>query len=491
MLPEKTIAAQTYPLSFDSNPHDTAEHTRAERSQAIDPEQIKQMLLEISQRREEHANLSDEAWVKRIVADTTLEAKEVQEHWFNELLLEEVYLMPEYGKAKMRDEYEPIEDFEDHAGDPVIPESVYACGLVWDVGERLGGGAQGQVYEIAHLGPTDRQRVVKFMAAEGGGEMVARKNEHLHNEIAAAVASGDFVGSEVVRDEKGGFWVAVILERHEGRTGMDLLREDYSEGKVRYRDPKEAYKIALATRSILSGIRKMHAAGWIHQDIKPGNIILNEIDGEETLSRPIDLGLAEKVGNVRPLPQEDEPRGLLMGTPNYLPPEAITDSDVDRRMRDYWALVLTTSRLLGLIKPKPGFQGGPYQVFASMASGTYLEAPNLQREEYRDAVFENQKIDGALREFNQWLYDFVRPHNDMHERQGFWRKTGVTKKLTLDVKTKGGVIQQREGDFIDDEKFVRELEAHIRTLAEQAGLDSPEQALALLQEFPNPDGTDA
>jgi hypothetical protein len=40
------------------------------------------------------------------------------------------------------------------------------------------------------------------------------------------------------------------------------------------------------------------------------------------------------------------------------------------------------------------------------------------------------------------------------------------------------------GDFLDDDKFVQELEGHIRALADQAGIEMPEGVLENLQEFP-------
>ena len=441
------------------------------------PPEAQALDKEIVKIRQERSGLTDEAWVKRIVADSTLEAEGPQKEWFNKMLLEEVHLMPDFGKADHRDKRDPVVEFRDENGDPAPSDYVYACGLRWWVGEHLGGGAFGQVYEVAHRGPTDRRRVVKFMTFREG-EDPSQRREMLHNEISAALAAGDFVGSETIRREDGSVWVAMIMERHEGRTAKDVLIENREQGKEGYRDSKEAYKIALATRAILAGLRKMHASGWVHADVKPANIILNEIDGEETLSRMIDMGLAERKGAVRVEADES-----LRGTPRYMLPEQISSHDVDLRLRDYWALVVSVGEILGLFKPKK-ITGGIYQIFGATAQGRYFEAPNLFNQEYAEAEFQNRGIEGSLREFVQWLYDFVRPHDDRHKRQEFWREAGITKKLVKEVKTHRGLTKDIEGDFIDDEKFVKELEGHIRALAHQAEMSSPDEALALLQEFP-------
>ncbi len=309
--------------------------------------------------------LTDQEWVKRIVADSTLEAEGPQKEWFNKMLLEEVYLMPEYGKVEHREKEEYLTEFVDEDGDPAASDYVYACGLRWEVGEYLGGGTYGQVYDVFHLGPTDRRRVVKFMTYREGQGASIRKTM-LHNEISAALSTGDFVGSETIRKEDGTVWIAMIMERHEGRTASDVLAEKRERGVDGYDDPKEAYKIALATRAILTGLRKMHAKGWVHEDVKPGNIILNDVDGEETLSRVIDMGLAERKGIVRA-----EADRSLSGTPRYLLSEVLSSHDVDLRLRDYWALVVSVGELLGLFKPKDA-QGSIRRVFYMIAKGEFF-----------------------------------------------------------------------------------------------------------------------
>ncbi len=91
--------------------------------------------------------------------------------------------------------------------------------------------------------------------------------------------------------------------------------------------PDELLRLA---RGVAEAIRGIHAAGVVHRDIKPGNVLLE--DGEPVL---IDFGIAHLQDDVR-----HTMGGLVMGTPGYLSPElvegaAITDAT------DWWGWAAT------------------------------------------------------------------------------------------------------------------------------------------------------
>ena len=95
-----------------------------------------------------------------------------------------------------------------------------------------------------------------------------------------------------------------------------------------------------------SALHAVHQVGIVHRDIKPRNIFL--VEGDSPASgfqvKVIDFGLAK---HLFAPPDGRGSDGLLIGTPEYLPPESWRgkSSDVDTRA-DQWALAVLTFRLL-------------------------------------------------------------------------------------------------------------------------------------------------
>jgi hypothetical protein len=427
------------------------------------------------ERRLQHSKMTDEAWKERIVADSTLPVEAPEGYVFNAKIQEELASIPPEGVAVVRKDNAPPPPIKEY-GAIAVPEHIYSNGIRWNVGNMIGGGAQGKVFEISHDGTEKKKRIVKLMTANTEYE---RKN--LWNEVGVSMATGDFVGSEVINDEKDGIWAAIVMERHDGKDGKKLTKENDKEHPPAHK-VKDVYKFAVALRSMVSQLRLLHSAGWIHQDVKPANTIFNLEDGEESLSRIVDLGIAERSGNVR-----DHRKGSAVGTPVYMIPESWWESDADVRVRDYWATMVTIAEVSGFIgrkKIRTSGVRGIREIMNLLANGDFFIAPKLSNTESAKAYFDANNIEGAHKEFLMWIYNFLQPHMPAVGRLKLWKDMGVTQTLTKQVKTKGGVMKDITGDFLNDGKFVKELERHVRGLAKQAGLEVPEETLALLQEFP-------
>lgn len=97
---------------------------------------------------------------------------------------------------------------------------------------------------------------------------------------------------------------------------------------------------------VIDGLIVLHRHGILHRDIKPQNIFLCEAEGSKRgpSVKLIDLGLAKLL-----LPSERSAASehMLIGTPEYLAPEATTGrpGDVDARV-DQWALGVLLYRML-------------------------------------------------------------------------------------------------------------------------------------------------
>ena len=109
----------------------------------------------------------------------------------------------------------------------------------------------------------------------------------------------------------------IAMEYVEGIT----LRERLQRGRLSF---DEVLKIGAQTAAALSAA---HAAGIVHRDIKPDNIMLRP-DG---YIKVLDFGLAKLIKQSRPLDLTVTQPGRVMGTVHYMSPEQATGEDVDER----------------------------------------------------------------------------------------------------------------------------------------------------------------
>lgn len=83
---------------------------------------------------------------------------------------------------------------------------------------------------------------------------------------------------------------------------------------------------------VADGLNAMHRAGFVHADLKPGNILVTP-DHDVKL---IDFGQSSKLG---------EPKPRVQGTIDYMAPEQATQSRIDQRT-DVFGLGATLHRIL-------------------------------------------------------------------------------------------------------------------------------------------------
>ncbi len=133
--------------------------------------------------------------------------------------------------------------------------------------------------------------------------------------------------------------------------------------------PHEAVRLVVQIASALS---VAHAAGLVHRDVKPENILLND-KGEALLT---DFGIARPVMMSRTgrMAQTLSATGLPVGTPEYMAPEQLRGESIDERA-DIYALGAVLYELLTGHPPHEAET--PYEVAALSLMGEITPPSSL------------------------------------------------------------------------------------------------------------------
>ena len=193
----------------------------------------------------------------------------------------------------------------DPESNPTIPPRRQASpsgtplGSRYELVHRIGGGASGQVWEGRRL-DDDLRIAVKILRSElsedpGTIDRFLRESRMLQSiDHPNVVRIYDFV--------KEGDVFGIVMELIDGED----LRHVAARGRVRV---TEAAELLAQTASALAAV---HAAGIVHRDVKPENVLVTERNGRRTAFLS-DFGIARAIAGSA--------HTQLLGTPAYLGPE--------------------------------------------------------------------------------------------------------------------------------------------------------------------------
>ncbi|MFI9551658.1 serine/threonine-protein kinase [Nonomuraea endophytica] len=201
--------------------------------------------------------------------------------------------------------------------------------------EPIGEGGMGVVWR-AHDELLDRPVAVKEVRYSGVGE--AKRSELNRRTIREARAAGRLEHPSVVVvydvvEEDGRPWIV-----------MNLVRSRSLAKVVGDGGPLPPGQVAAIGAALLDALRTAHAAGVLHRDVKPENVLLAD-DGRVVLT---DFGIATLEAE-----QGLTATGHLVGTPAYMPPERLNGLPAGPES-DLWALGAT---LYTAVEGRPPFRG--------------------------------------------------------------------------------------------------------------------------------------
>jgi serine/threonine protein kinase len=193
---------------------------------------------------------------------------------------------------------------------------------------RLGRGGMGILYLAVEPG-LDRRVALKLIAPEAAAEEVFARRFAEESRIAASIEHPNVVPIYAAGEEGG---VPFIAMRYVA--GSDLNQRIIREGRLA---PEQA--VALIAQ-VANGLDAIHAAGLVHRDVKPANVLLS--GGESADHAYItDFGVARNVATQSGLTQT----GRFVGTLDYVAPEQISGGTIDARV-DVYALGCLLFKLL-------------------------------------------------------------------------------------------------------------------------------------------------
>ena len=201
----------------------------------------------------------------------------------------------------------------------------------YEVVEKIGAGGMGEVYRARdpQLHREVALKLVKprFMRGRGGAEHRARL-------LREARAMAQLTHPNVVRVyDVGEYDDGVFL-------AMELVEGTDAAKWCRAERPKWQ-RVLGVFRAAGRGLAAAHAAGLVHRDFKPANVLV----GDDQRVRVMDFGLARAVEDVRgdDAPAQPDPswsesvteHGVVVGTPAYMAPEQFLGLPADARSDQY------------------------------------------------------------------------------------------------------------------------------------------------------------
>lgn len=193
--------------------------------------------------------------------------------------------------------------------------------------EKLGEGGMGIVFK-AHHALLRRTTAVKLLPPSKAGASNLSRFEREVQLTSRLTHPNTVAIYDYGRTPSGVFYYA--MEYLEGLTLQQLVEIDGPQGPGR---------VVHMLVQACGALGEAHAIGLVHRDIKPANIMLCERGGVPDTVKVVDFGLVKEIETQgSALTPELSGKNVVMGTPLYLSPEAITHPDrVDARS-DLYAL---------------------------------------------------------------------------------------------------------------------------------------------------------
>ena len=224
--------------------------------------------------------------------------------------------------------------------------------------EPIGHGGMGRVWS-AHDQLLNRKVALKEVLLPvpiDEGEAAAYQRTLREARTVARLNHPNIVSIYDLAEEDGRLWIV-----------MELVPSGSLEERLAAHGPMTALRAARLGQQLLSALAAVHAAGVLHRDVKPNNVLIDpggQGDGPDDRAVLTDFGIARSEGDSR-----TTEANVVMGSAGYTAPERLNGDDATSAS-DLWSLGAT------LYAAVEGH--GPYERYSqssTLAANAYEAAP--------------------------------------------------------------------------------------------------------------------
>jgi serine/threonine-protein kinase len=213
-----------------------------------------------------------------------------------------------------------------------------------------------------------RYRLLQIIGEGGMGRIYRAEQIATGQPVAVKVLHPDFVNDEqvvqrfereaklttqlshpnIVKVIEFGEWngrLFLAMEMLAGKSLRDLLDRGGGKGRRQL----TVKRTLMIMRPILEALEYAHGLGVVHRDLKPENIMV--VPGRGVFSpevvKLLDFGIAKLGNHSERTTQKLTQHGLVLGTPDYMPPEQAVGQEADARSDLYSCGVIIYQMLTG------------------------------------------------------------------------------------------------------------------------------------------------
>lgn len=229
------------------------------------------------------------------------------------------------------------------------------------IGKLIGQGGFGAVYRAISLATGSEVAIKVLGVSLDNDEPELIQRFYAEAQITAALKHPNTIRVfDFGQTDSGALYIA--MELLIGEALNEQLRDRRRKGDAL--DQAETVRIGVQT---LRSLAEAHTHGLVHRDLKPHNIFLNQVPGDDPVVKVLDFGIAKRLGSNL------TGTGQAFGTPVYMSPEQAQNRGIDARS-DLYSLGCV---LYQCVTGSPPFEGdNPLAVLLSHVTDT---PPSLRK----------------------------------------------------------------------------------------------------------------